>query len=167
MTEALGISFPNILFQLVNFLLFLWVLHRLLFKPLVGMLERRRDRISESLEAADRLRQQVEKERVEFRAELDSARAEAQTIRDEASRAAEAMRARELEQARAEADRMRSDAVAEIDRSRAQVAEEIRSQTAELVLSATSRVLDRAVDDSEHRRLVQEAISEVSSSERS
>ena len=130
MIDALGISFPNILFQLVNFLLFLWILHRLLFKPLVGMLERRRDRISESLEEADRLRQQVETERTEFRAELDNARAEAQTIRDEASRAAEAMRTRELEQARAEADRMRADALAEIDRSRAQVAEEIRSQTA-------------------------------------
>ena len=38
MTDALGISFPNILFQLVNFLLFLWVLYRLLFKPVVAML---------------------------------------------------------------------------------------------------------------------------------
>lgn len=167
MTEALGISFPNILFQLVNFLIFLWVLYRLLFKPVVAMLERRRERIAESLAEADRLRRQVEQEQAEFRAELDSARAEAQRIREEASRRAEAMRARELEQARAEAERLRSDAAAEIDRSRAQAAEELRSRTAELVLSATSRVLDRTIDDSEHRRIVEEAIAEVSGTENS
>jgi F-type H+-transporting ATPase subunit b len=167
MTEALGISFPNILFQLVNFLIFLWVLYRLLFKPVVAMLERRRQRISESLAEADRLRQEVEKERAEFRAELEGARAEAQRIREEAARSAEAIRERELEQARTEAERLRSDAAAEIDRSRAQVAEELRSRTAELVLSATSRVLDRTIDGSEHRRIVEEAIAEVSGAEKS
>ena len=77
------------------------------------------------------------------------------------------MRARELEQARAEAERLRSDAAAEIERSRAQVAEEIRGHTAELVLSATSRVLDRAIDGSEHRRIVEEAIAEVSVADKS
>ena len=167
MTDALGISFPNILFQLVNFLLFLWVLYRLLFKPVVAMLERRRQRISESLAEADRLRQEVEKERAEFRAELEGARAEAQRILEEAARSAEAIRERELEQARTEAERLRSDAAAEIDRSRAQVAEELRSRTAELVLSATSRVLDRTIDGSEHRRIVEEAIAEVSGAEKS
>ena len=167
MTEALGISFPNILFQLVNFLIFLWILHRLLFKPVVAMLERRRERIAESLAEADRLRRQVEEERAEFRAELDSARAEAQRIREKATRTAEAMRARELDQARAEVERLLSDAAAEIDRSRAQAAEELRSRTAELVLSATSRVLDRTIDDPEHRRIVEEAIIEVSGAESS
>ena len=29
----LGISFPNILFQLVNFVVFLWILRRLLYGP--------------------------------------------------------------------------------------------------------------------------------------
>ena len=96
-----------------------------------------------------------------------AARAEAQRIREEAARSAEAMRARELEQARAEAERLRSDAAAEIERSRAQVAEEIRGHTAELVLSATSRVLDRAIDGSEHRRIVEEAIAEVSVADKS
>ncbi|MDE2901423.1 MAG: hypothetical protein OXP73_00185, partial [Chloroflexota bacterium] len=91
-----------------------------------------------------------------------NARAEAQRIREEASRAAETLRARELEQARAEAERMRSEAAAEVDRNRARVAAELRTQTADLVLSATSRVLGRSIDDPEHRRLVQEAISDVS-----
>ncbi len=158
----LGISFPNILFQVANFLIFLWVLHRLLFKPLVAMLERRRQRIAESLDEAENLRQQVETERAEFQAELATARAEAQRIREDASRAAETLRARELEQARIEAERLRSEAAAEVDRNRARVAAELRSQTADLVVGATARVLGRSIDDPEHRRLVQEAISEVS-----
>lgn len=158
----LGISFPNILFQVANFLIFLWVLHRLLFKPLVAMLERRRQRIAESLDEAENLRKQVESERAEFQAELATARAEAQRIREDASRAAETLRARELEQARAEAERLRTEAAAEVERNRARVAAELRTQTADLVVGATARVLGRSIDDPEHRRLVQEAISEVS-----
>ena len=110
----LGISFPNILFQVANFLLFLWVLHWLLFKPLVAMLERRRERIAESLDEAENLRKEVEAERAEFQAELADARSEAQRIRETASRAAETLRARELDQARVEADRMRTEAAAEV-----------------------------------------------------
>ena len=66
-----------------------------------------------------------------------------------------------VERAREEAERLRSDARAEIDRSRAQAREELRLETAELVMGATARVLNRAIDDPEHRRLVQEALADV------
>lgn len=163
MSEAppLGISFPNILFQLFNFLVFLWLLHRLLYKPVMNMLQARRDKIAESLQEADNLRAQVERERAAFQTELASARAEAQRIRDEASHTAETIRARELERAHGEAERLRAEAEADIARSRARVAQELRDQTAELVLAATSKVLDRSIDDPEHRRLVQSALAEL------
>ena len=159
--NSLGISGWNILFQLVSFVIFLYLMRRLLFGPITDMLRRRRERISESLQEAESLRGQVERERAEFQSELASAQAEAQRIRDEAARSAEALRVREVERAREEAERLRSDARAEIDRSRAQVREELRQETAELVLSATASVLDRSIDDPEHRRLVQEALADV------
>jgi len=159
--NSLGISGWNILFQLVSFVIFLYLMRRLLFGPITDMLRRRRERISESLQEAESLRGQVERERAEFQSELAGAQAEAQRIRDEAARSAEALRAREVERAREEAERLRSDARAEIDRSRAQVREELRRETADLVLDATARVLDRSIDDPEHRRLVQEALADV------
>ena len=157
----LGISFPNILFQLFNFVLFLWVLHRMLYRPIMNTLQRRRERIAESLQAAESLRTQVEQERAEFQAELAAARADAHRIRDEAARTAETIRTREMEQARLDADRMRAEAQADIERTRATVAQALRHQAAALVLSATSKVLNRSIDDPEHRRLVQEALSEL------
>ncbi len=159
--NSLGISGWNILFQLVSFVIFLYLMRRLLFGPITDMLRRRRERISESLQEAESLRGQVERERAEFQSELAGAQAEAQRIRDEAARSAEALRTREVERAREEAERLRSDARAEIDRSRAQVREELRRETADLVLDATARVLDRSIDDPEHRRLVQEALADV------
>ncbi len=161
--DALGLSGWNVAFQFVNFLIFLYLMYRLLFKPITGMLQRRRERIGESLREAEDLREQVEREREEFQSELTDARTEAQRIRDEAARSAEAMRAQELERAREESERLRNEAQAEIDRSRFQAREEIRRETAELVLGATARVLDRSIDDPEHRRLVQEALAEVQS----
>ena len=159
----LGISFPNILFQLVNFLVFLWILRRLLYAPVTRMLRERRERIADSLREAESLREQVERDRTEFESELQRARAEAQRIRDEASSTAEVIRERELERARGEVERMRTDAQADVERARQQAAAELRAQTADLVMQATSRVLDRSIDDPEHRRLVQEALADLQS----
>ena len=110
--DALGLSGWNIAFQFVNFLIFLYLMYRLLFKPVTEMLRRRRERIGESLREAEDLRSQVEREREEFQSELSDARSEAQRIRDEAARSAEALRTRELERAREEAERLRNDAQA-------------------------------------------------------
>ena len=159
----LGISFPNILFQLVNFLVFLWILRRLLYGPVTRMLRERRERIADSLREAENLRTQVESERTEFESELQRARAEAQRIRDDASSTAEAIRERELERARGDVERMRTEAQADVERERQQAAAELRAQTADLVMQATSRVLDRSIDDPEHRRLVQEALADLQS----
>ena len=122
----LGISFPNILFQLVNFLVFLWILRRLLYAPVTRMLRERRERIADSLREAESLREQVERDRTEFESELQRARAEAQRIRDEASSTAEVIRERELERARGEVERMRTDAQADVERARQQAAAELR-----------------------------------------
>jgi F-type H+-transporting ATPase subunit b len=159
----LGISFPNILFQLVNFLVFLWILRRLLYGPVTRMLRERRERITESLREAEDLRAQVERDRTEFESELQRARAEAQRIRDEASSTAEVIRERELERARGDVERMRTEAQADVERAQQQAAAELRAQTADLVMQATSRVLDRSIDDPEHRRLVQEALADLQS----
>ena len=68
--NSLGISGWNILFQLVSFVIFLYLMRRLLFGPITNMLRRRRERISESLQEAESLRGQVERERAEFQSEL-------------------------------------------------------------------------------------------------
>ena len=159
--DKLGLEPLNLLFQFVNFLIFLYILHRLLYRPVRRMLDERRKRIADSLREADDLRVQVEQERAAFQGELSNARAQAQQIREEAGRSAEAMRARELDQAREEAERLRAEARADIDRLRDQVAEDLRARTAGLVMTATSRVLDRSIDDPEHRRLVEEALAEI------
>jgi F-type H+-transporting ATPase subunit b len=159
--DALGLEFPNVLFQAASFLVFLYVLRRLLYGPIQRMLDERRKRIAESLREAEDLRGQVEQERAAFQAELSEARGEAQRIREEAGRAAETMRARELDQARQEAERLRAEARGDIDRARTQAAGELRARTAGLVMSATARVLNRSIDDPEHRRLVEEALAEI------
>ncbi|MBM4437429.1 MAG: F0F1 ATP synthase subunit B [Actinobacteria bacterium] len=163
MNEAppLGLSFPNILFQFFNFLIFLWLMYRLLYRPVTRMLQARRDKIAESLQESDNLRAQVERERAAYQTELAGARAEALRIREEAGRTAETIRSRELERAREDAERLRAEAQADIARSRARAAQELRDQTADLVLAATAKVLDRAIDDPEHRRLVQSALAEL------
>ena len=53
--DALGLEFPNVLFQAASFLVFLYVLRRLLYGPIQRMLDERRKRIAESLREAEDL----------------------------------------------------------------------------------------------------------------
>ena len=159
--EGVGILFPNLLFQLVTFLLFVWVLNRLLFKPIARALSERRERIAGDLDQAAELREQAKAEQERFQAELREQQAEAQRMRQEmASRLAE-LEEQQMQAARDAAARIRAEAQQESERLREQALTAARGELAELVTQATTKVLGRAIDDEEQARLVDEAIAEI------
>ncbi len=159
--EGVGILFPNLLFQLVTFLLFVWVLNRLLFKPIARALSERRERIAGDLDQAAQLREQAQAEQERFQAELRQQQAEAQRMRqDMASRLAE-LEEQQMQSAREAAARIRAEAQQESERLREQALASARGELAELVTQATTKVLGRAIDDEEQARLVDEAIADI------
>jgi F-type H+-transporting ATPase subunit b len=159
--EGVGILFPNLLFQLVTFLLFVWVINRLLFKPIARALGERRERIASDLEKAAELREQARTEQDRFQAELREQQAEAQRMRQEmAARMAE-LEEQQMQAARDAAARIRAEAQQESERLREQALASAKGELAELVVQATTKVLGRAIDDEEQARLVDEAITEI------
>ena len=60
MLETLGIHFPSLAIYLVNFLLVLILLYLFAYKPILRLMDQRADRIMESLEAAEKAREDVE-----------------------------------------------------------------------------------------------------------
>ena len=159
--EGVGILFPNLLFQLVTFLLFVWVINRLLFRPIARALSERRERIAGDLDKAAELREQARAEQDRFQAELREQQAEAQRMRQEmAARLAE-LEEQQMQSARDAAARIRAEAQQESERLREQALASARGELAELVAEATTKVLGRAIDDEEQARLVDEAIAEI------
>ena len=159
--EAFGVDLPKLAFQVINFLLLLYLLNRFLFKRVFAMLDERSSRISKGLEDAEAAARDRELAGAEREAALGEARKEAADMLARANKIAEDTRKDILAQARSEAEkvsaRARDEIVAEKDRAMA----EIRSQVADLALLAAGKLVGREMDAPTQRRLVNEFLADA------
>jgi F-type H+-transporting ATPase subunit b len=63
--------------QIINFLLLIWILNVLLYKPILGMIEKRKQRFAESEAEVKRLQQTVEEKMAAYEEKLRRAKAAA------------------------------------------------------------------------------------------
>ncbi len=159
--DAFSVDVWKLGFQVVNFLLLLYLLNRFLFKPVLARLDERSTKIGKGLEDAEVAARDRELARAEREAAVTEARKDAADMLARANKIAEDTRKEILDQARSEAEkvtaRAREEIVAEKDRAMA----EIRSQVADLALMAAGKLVQRQMDGPTQRRLVEEFLAEV------
>ena len=156
--EALGINIPGLVAQIVNFLLLLFLISRFAYKPILNYLNQRSEQIKESLEAADRARQEAQQSEANIQAQLDAARREGQIIIEQASRSAEQLREEIQQVARQEAETIRQRAQADFDLERQKAIADLRRQFADLTVTAAERVINESLDRAKHQSLISEVL---------
>ena len=156
--EALGINIPGLVAQIVNFLLLLFLISRFAYKPILNMLNQRSEQIKESLEAADRARQEAQQSEANIQTQLDAARREGQIIIEQASRSAEQLREEIQQVARQEAETIRQRAQADFDLERQKAIADLRRQFADLTVTAAERVINESLDRAKHQSLISEVL---------
>lgn len=141
--DQLGISLYNLIFQAIGFAILLAVLARFAYKPLLRILDERRDRAQEIVEKSDQIKKDLSETEARTRAELDKARTEAQAIIAEARQTRDRIvgEARDAAAAAAAAENER--ARAELAQERDQAIAQLRRETADLAIAAATRVIGR------------------------
>jgi len=160
--DSLGIDLPGLVTQIVSFAILLAVLYKLLYNPVLGMLDQRSERIRESLEGAQKARDDAARSQEEMKGQIDAARAEGQTMIAQARDVAERFREEELAKARREIEAERAKAQANIQRERDAAIEVLRREFADLAISAAERVVERSLDAPAHRELIEKVLEEGS-----
>ena len=161
---AFGVDVLKLAFQIINFLLILYLLNRFLFKRVLTLLDERQERISKGLEDAEAAARDRELARAEREAALDEARKEAQAMVARATKIAEDSRVEIVAAARAEAEKVAAKATEEITAEKQRAITELRSQVADLALDAAGRLVRSEMNAPTQRRLVEEFLAEVSPS---
>ena len=87
--DQLGISGGLLVSQIVNFLLLMVILRMVLYRPVLNMLEARKERIAQSMKDAERASAAAQEAEQDKAKVLEVARREAQEIRAQANRDAE------------------------------------------------------------------------------
>src|SRR2546421_10354962 len=146
------------IWTLVCFAITFFVLRRYAFGPIQKMMDERRERIRQSIEEADRAREEARELLEEHRALIASARQDAEGILLEARRVSEAQRERVREEIEADRQRRLEDTRRQIEAETRRALDQIRAEVAELTLIAAEKVTGKALDAADQRRLIDEAI---------
>jgi len=147
-----------LIWTIITFVILLIVLRKIAWTPLLSALEQRESTIRNSLDEAQRIRQESEQLLAENRRILANANRESARILEQGRKEAERLRTSITEQAHTEAQRMTDEARREIVRERQLAVQELKRTAADLALVAAGKLLRTAVTDEAHRRLVNESI---------
>ncbi|TFH34811.1 MAG: F0F1 ATP synthase subunit B [Anaerolineales bacterium] len=159
--EALGINLGYLLVQIFNFAILFVVLRAWVFKPIVGVLEKRRETIAQGIEdarIAAKARANAEEEAEKIMAQ---AQQEAGQVIREATGRGEQVQKEIKEAAEAEAVSTREAARAEADQTKDRVLGDLRGQVAALAISAAQKIIGEALDEKRQHALIEEFFSGV------
>jgi len=163
--EALGINLPQLIAQVANFFVLLLVLRLTLYKPILKMLDERKQKIAEGLNAAEIARAEAAQAQVNIQAQLDQARREGQEIVGNAQQIAGRIQAEAREQAARDREAALERARTEIQLERDRAIGELRGQFADLTVNAAGRVIGQSLDREAHQRIIDETLAESTFSE--
>jgi F-type H+-transporting ATPase subunit b len=161
--EALGLNLGYVFVQIFNFAILFVVLRVWVYKPVLGLLERRREAIAKGLEdarIAAEARENAEKEAEKL---LNDARTKAATEARELTARAE-QQAKEIRAAaEATAGTAREAALAEVEQERARILGDVRGQVAALAIAAAQRLIGESLDAKKQKTLIDEFFSGIKS----
>ncbi len=159
--DQLGISGGLLVSQIINFVLLIVILRLVLYGPVMRMLDRRKERIAQSMKDAERVAAAAQEAEADKAQIIDAARREAQEIRAQATRDAEKIAQEIRSRADQEAAEMRIKAQQDAEKQAANVLAGANKQIAELAILATEQVLGRELaNKSEQERFVAEFLAQ-------
>ena len=146
----------------ISFAVLVGLLYRFAWPALKQAMEARTERIRQSLDEAERAKDDAQRVLDEYRAQLADARNESARILEEARQTADQLR-RDLQQrAESEIGELRARATEEINAAKDRALAEVRTQVAELAIGAAERIVERSLDRDTNRQLVDSFINEMS-----
>ncbi len=148
----------TIVWTIVTFALLSIVLYKIGWKPILNMLEEREQRITESLQTADRARQEAEQKADERQRIIEDARQEAHQIIAAARESVDNVRDDIIEQAKTEADKMIERATSEIEMSRDKILHDMRVLAIELSMQATEKLIGKTLTAEDHDAMIRAAM---------
>ena len=161
--DALGINGPFLLAQIVNFLVIMTLLRMFLYQPVLNMLEERKEKIRESLAAADHARAEAATRSAEQDKIIADARRQGQEIIRQAEERARLRENQILAEAREAANALKERAASESEYERQQALSSLREEVAQLSLSIARKAIgeELKLNRRAHARIVDEVLAEV------
>jgi F-type H+-transporting ATPase subunit b len=158
---AFGVDWTHLLAQSVSFGIVCVTLWALAYKPILKILEARRQQIAAGLANADKIKAELARIDAERHAVLAAAGEEGRRLIEDARAAAARVQAEETRKATASAELILTRAREAAERDRTQMLDEVKHEVGRLVVQVTGSVTGKILTAEDHRRLAEETASHL------
>ena len=156
--HSLGIEPRLVITQIIGFVIMLWILNRLLYKPLFGTLAQRQADIKATYDQLDTDRERMEETRRQYEQRLAGIEAEAREKIQAAVKEAQGLRDNLIADAQAQAESLLQQGRNESERERQKAFLEMRSQIVTLAVAAAGKVVGENLTDARQTKMVDDFI---------
>lgn len=159
--EQFGVAWPSFLSNCISFLIVCFLLQKFAYKPIVNVLEARRQKIAEGLANAERIKHELADAETKKSDILTAANAEAQRMIEEARTSAAALGERRTQQAIAEAEQIIAKAHEATRIEHDRMLTDLKREVGRLVIDTTTRVSGRVLTSDDQRRISEETAGQL------
>lgn len=159
--DIISVNIWNILISLANLLILFLLLKKFLYKPVIGVLEKRRADIEGDYAAADEAKRAALASKTEYEQKLSHAEHEANEVRERAAEAAKRHGEKIIAEAKDRADGMISKAEEQIELDRKKAEADMKREIADVSARLAEKLIGREINEDTHRDLIDSFIDEV------
>ena len=153
-----GVEWKLLVAQIVNFFILLIILKKILYKPILGMLEERKQKIADGLKNAEEIEKKLEKIEKEREATIQKASTEAMKMLEEATKSSSLIVEEEHEKAAEDMKMIVEKAHLQIASDRDKMREDIRKELADLVASAMTAVYEKKLTRAYQEEIIKDTL---------
>ena len=147
--------------QVISFAIVAFLLRRFAYKPILGVLEERRQRIAEGLLNAEKIKKQLDEAEKRYAEILAKANAEAQKMIDEARESSAHLAERKQQEAIAAAEQIIAKAREAAALEHERTMESLKRELGRLVVDTTAKVTGKILTPEDQQRLQEEALRQL------
>jgi F-type H+-transporting ATPase subunit b len=160
-SQQFGVYWPNLIAQVVLFVVVYFVLRKYAFGPIVAMLEERRRRIEEGQLNAERIKKQLAEAQAKYEEILARANAEAQRLIEEVRLSGDRLADQKKQEAITAAEQILTKARESLVLERERTMEDLKHDFGRLVIEATAKVTTKVLTPEDQHRINEEAIRDL------
>ena len=154
--RTFGVDWAHLIAQIISFVIVCVLLHRYAYRPVLAMLESRREEIAQGLANAEKIKAELAQTEAQRQEVMTQANAQATKLIEEARAAAARVQDQETQKAIAAAKDLVDKARQATEAEHARMLAELRREVGRLVVQTTAAVTGKILTPEDQRRLSEE-----------
>jgi F-type H+-transporting ATPase subunit b len=159
--SLLDINPGLIIWTAITFVALIFILKKIAWKPILEALDQREGAIRESLEKADRAKEEAQKILELNQANLNKAEEESRKIIEQSRSFAEKLKEQMLNDTKQQSKKILEDAASEIERKKDEAFNDLKNQVAEIAINAAEKILKENLNEETQKRIVDKYLGEI------